>query len=422
MKKLAVITAMALAAASAFAELYPSSRYFEVGVDATVQIDQNTLSAGDILVENLVIDFSKYAQSMGEDGFVMNFAFSPKAFVNLNTPLFSAGVFTDVKTSARVSTGKGLFEFLGNGNTSDTFGTTMSTQMDMFVEVGAPVKFSFGSFKLRVTPTYYVPIVYVPRTEVPLSVTMDDKHLFAAKASANLDIYSLVDIGLMFDENMAFLGPDALIESMQSPEVQDKIASSGGFTLGLGAELPLFHTLDVGAYADVPIIPGHLKYKSSVTAEFAAEMAPLLDTMSSGGSTEVTTDYSAKFNGTTASDYSVCTPLRVGLEAAWRPFGKWLTFRPKFALAARNPFGEDFDPKYSMFPEYSLSAEMRLLYILGLDFCTSYINQVYSQQFGLALNLRIAELDVKVATSGADFAKTWSLTGAQVMAGVRVGF
>ena len=112
----------------------------------------------------------------------------------------------------------------------------------------------------------------------------------------------------------------------------------------------------------------------------------------------------------------------MGLEAAWRPFGKWLTFRPKFALAARNPFGEDFDPKYSMFPEYSLSAEMRLLYILGLDFCTSYINQVYSQQFGLALNLRIAELDVKVATSGADFAKTWSLTGAQVMAGVRVGF
>ena len=143
MKKLAVITAMALAAASAFAELYPSSRYFEVGVDATVQVDQNTLSAGDILVENLVIDFSKYAQSMGEDGFVMNLAFSPKAFVNLNTPLFSAGVFTDVKTSARVSTGKGLFEFLGYGNTSDTFGTTMSTQMDMFVEVGAPVKFSF---------------------------------------------------------------------------------------------------------------------------------------------------------------------------------------------------------------------------------------------------------------------------------------
>ena len=368
MKKLAVITAMALAAASAFAELYPSSRYFEVGVDATVQIDQNTLSAGDILVENLVIDFSKYAQSMGEDGFVMNFAFSPKAFVNLNTPLFSAGVFTDVKTSARVSTGKGLFEFLGYGNTSDTFGTTMSTQMESFVEVGAPVKFSFGSLKLRVTPTYYVPIVYVPRTEVPLSVTMDDEHLFTAKTSANIDIYSLIDIvGLMFDENMAFLGPDALTESMQSPEVQDKIASSGG-------------------------------------------------------STEVTSDHSLKFNGTTASDYSVCTPLRVGLEAAWRPFGKWLTFRPKFGLAARNPFGEDFDPKYSMFPEYSLSAEMRLLYILGLDFCTSYINQVYSQQFGLALNLRIAELDVKVATSGADFAKTWSLTGAQIMAGVRVGF
>jgi outer membrane protease len=122
-------------------------------------------------------------------------------------------------------------------------------------------------------------------------------------------------------------------------------------------------------------------------------------------------------------DYAVNRPFRLGAEVAWRPFSKnWFTLTGSAGIAATNPFGADFDWATSLYPEYSVSADVTLVYVFGFNATSSYINHMFTQSLGFKLNLRLLELDVSIASSSADFLKSWTLAGATAYAGVKFGF
>ena len=91
-------------------------------------------------------------------------------------------------------------------------------------------------------------------------------------------------------------------------------------------------------------------------------------------------------------------------------------------FAVRNPFGDDYSAGHSTFLEYSLAAELNVLWVLKLNFATLYHNQVFTQRFGFGLNLYVFELVANVGASGASFTKSWDVSGLNANVGFRFGF
>lgn len=426
MKKIVIlITAIFLTATSCFAELYPFTRFFEVGTDVTVDVDQNAVTVPEVFTKDVVIDLTALADSMGDDGMIINANGDADLFINTNFgSKFGMGLFFDVDASARIGLSKDLFTFLGHGNELDTpIVTAVSASLEAYAEVGTTIKMKFGKFGVKVTPSYFLPLVYMPQPTASVTVTTATDGTMTAVGDAFFSIYSLIGLSSVFDENFQFMGFDSLVSAASNTDSLFSMLSNGGVDLNATVEYPLFRSLDVGVYTRVPIVAGKLNYVTSGNATYSATVNPILTSYAGGDAVSFTSE-GPTFSGVSYGEetYSVNRPLRLGIEGAWRPFGKWCTFRPLVGFAARNPFGEDFSWSTSVYPEYSLAADMRFFYVLGLNLATEYKEQVFLQSFGLTLNFRVFEVDLKVASSSASFVRSWQISGAKAVVGLRVGF
>lgn len=436
MKKIFVLACFALILVpyAAVAELYPEPRFVEFGTGVGFGADQNLFSLEDIFKETITLDFAKIYDRMERSnsaGMIMDAEFNPQFSFKLNFPVFSAGLIVDMQTSTRFTVGKDLFYFLGYGNPGGSdISVTLKPGLQSFIVASTPVKLKFGRMRVKVSPTFFAPMAYIPYSTASLKATVsqnDGVYSISAK-SESLDFYTLVDVG-------AFMDSERLAEMVSNPmlfasDIGQGIGKSLGFNLSAEVELPILRTFDAGAYITLPIVPGRLKYKSSVWVDYSIEDISLQNIMNSSGSEdgsgisftmpEMGTHYG--FSGFSPTSYSINMPFRLGVEGAWRPFGKWCTFRPIVGMAANNPFGKDFRWKESVYFEYGLVAELKILYVLNLSFSHRYMEQVYMNRIGLAFNFRLMELDVALATASPSFVSSWSLSGVNAMVGIKIGF
>ena len=70
--------------AVSFAEIEDHHRYFEIGVDATAGVSNNCFKVSDVLVKDLVIDLRKIAETMPDNGLVLDFAGSALGYISYN--------------------------------------------------------------------------------------------------------------------------------------------------------------------------------------------------------------------------------------------------------------------------------------------------------------------------------------------------
>lgn len=473
MKKLSLIlTALILSSSLAFAQLYPPKRVFEVGTELTFSASQNAVNVTDIFVENLVLDFTKIADGLNGNGLLFDLGADTDFFMNLNLgKRWGAGVFMDANTSLELGVGQGFWDFLAYGNWDKATNTPQETKFDLslslesFLEFGAPIKFGVKSLGIKVTPSYYLPLAYIPYTSANVILSpgnASNGKTLTATGEANFNLYTPVSLNgiLSVDENGSLNFDSESLSAMFSDLTSNvgttamELLQNGGISLAISADYPLFSTLTVGAYADFPLSPGKLAYRTSGTITGTAEVNGLLDTATasssgssgtsgtsssgetssgtsgtSSGETGASSDYykyDYTFSGISYTEleeaYSVRKPLRFGGEVAWRPFGDWFTIRGMLGYAARNPFGEDWNWKNSMFMEYSGGVDISLFYILRLYAQTSYIDKIYAQQFGIGLNLRVFELTAKIASSGTSFEQSFGIGGAKAFVGITTGF
>lgn len=470
MKKLSLIlTALILSSSLAFAQLYPPKRVFEVGTELTFSASQNAVNVTDIFVENLVLDFTKIADGLNGNGLLFDLGADTDFFMNLNLgKRWGVGVFMDANASLELGVGQGFWDFLAYGNWDKATNTPQETKFDLslslesFLEFGAPIKFGLKSLGIKVTPSYYLPLAYIPYTSANVILSpgnASNGKTLTATGEANFNLYTPVSLNgiLSVDENGSLNFDSESLSAMFSDLTSNvgttamELLQNGGISLAISADYPLFSTLTVGAYADFPLSPGKLAYRTSGTITGTAEVNGLLDTATasssgssgassgtsgtsssgetSSGETGASSDYykyDYTFSGISYTEleeaYSVRKPLRFGGEVAWRPFGDWFTIRGMLGYAARNPFGEDWNWKNSMFMEYSGGVDISLFYILRLYAQTSYIDKIYAQQFGIGLNLRVFELTAKIASSGTSFEQSFGIGGAKAFVGITTGF
>ena len=189
--------------------------------------------------------------------------------------------------------------------------------------------------------------------------------------------------------------------------------------MSLAVERPFFPSFDVGVFTRLPLWPGNLDYMASgkFTASFTEDN--LLDKAMNSDNDLYESDYHlSDIRYRQVDTKHVWRPFKLGAEAAWRPFGNWAVFRPKFALVVRNPYTSDV----MVYPEYSLAAEFAVFNIIGLNFTTAYESKVFIQQIGFMLNFRVIQIDIKASLRGASFVNSFNYTGAGVYAGVKIGF
>lgn len=424
MKKILSLLFASCLVVCASAELYTPSRVFEIGFDVGFGADQNLMPVPDLMKKELVLDLSEINDNLDSNGFVFDMFLSTRFFMNLHLEnRLDVGLVTELEFVGSFGLGKALFKFLGEGNEfGESIDTSINAYTEVFLSASVPVKFKVRNIGIKVTPSYFIPILYVPQPDATFSAVSYNDGSMHTEVKADFSMYSVYDLSTVFTSDFG-LQDDFSFDSSLITEM----LSSGGVDLDLEAEYPFFSWLDAGAYMHLPIVPGRLKYKGEGGFSWSATVNPLLDfLLSDDDDASATTMDDPEFRDgkftTLDSAYSVNRPFRLGVQAALRPFGKWFTFRPLFGFAARNPFGKDFKAKDSMFVEYCFAADLRFLYVFNFSFATEYRNKVFGQSVGIALNFRVMELVTRISFTSADFLKSWQGSGVKAVVGLRFGW
>ena len=454
MKKLiGFLTFVSLAVSVAFADIYNSSRYVELGFDFDAGLNQNVFTMADIFMTGnsdnpglVVIDFTKIADDMtkmNQKGLVIDGELGMDGFLKLNFKRFQVGLVTNFSSSGNFFVGKDLFTILGKGNEiGKEYEISEGGYFESFVSTSLPIGIRIGRFKITATPTAFIPIVYIPETTSSVKFTAKNNGAISAEANANFTAYGIFDLtglnGVMNEISSltstteistgSTLSYTELMSNLQMENMLSDVLNSMGFDVNLAAEMALFSSLDVGAYANVPIVPAKLHNSVSGNASWTFSMDGVLNSL--GGETTSPTFEQPTFSGlvfSNSENYTVNRPFRFGAEAAFRPFGKWLTVRGKGGVAMRNPFGADFNitnsiNTSSMYPEYKVGADLRLLYVFNFSLSHEYTDKVFVNRLGLGLNFRVLELDFALATSSTNFVRSFQVSGLQAALGMRIGF
>ena len=415
MKKL-VLAIFAISLFPLFAELYPARRYVEVGVSANVTAAQNVMPLTDIFKKHLVIDLKKVYSEMGNDGASAGVSTNEEFYIDCNFMTFSLGAHVSSSFDMNMNISKDLFKALDGIVPGTVYSGEANFWAQSFAAFSAPIKFNVDKWKIKITPSYFVPLFYIPSTTVKGYAVNGLDGSVTAVAAAPIEFYTISEFkGLIKDGEFS----TDFVDKMEAGYFTSGLATSGGIDLSASVEYPLLEKLDVGGYISMPILPGRLKHKVTAVATLTARVDSLMQMIVD----EKEGDTSAKISDAaySSANYCVSRPLRLGAECAWRPIGKWLTLRGLLGFGLRNPFGNDVSAR-SFYPEYRLSADLVALGMLGLTLSTEYRNKIFAHGLGIMLNFRAVEFDFSAALCSSSFVQSFKGEGASAGVGVKFGW
>lgn len=416
MKKLLFVV-LTLCLSSLFAELYPARRYVELGYSENLRVSQNAMPLADIFKKNLVIDLKKISNSMPKSGFAFSFEENSDLNLDFNFKKFGFGFHVDSQLSGRMDISKELFDILANGASyGKTYTVDGNIWAESFVSFSVPIRFNIGKVRVRLAPAWFSPVYYVPSTKVTCSAKNGSDGSVTVTATAPIEMYTVSKFkGLVKDGRVSA----DFVDQMQYDELARDFAKSAGIDLAALVEYPLLDTLDIGGYANIPIVPARMKHKVSAKATLSVTTDSLIKVIANDSKIQHSADITDAVY--LDSNYVVNRPLRLGAECAWRPVGKWLTMRASAGLGMRNPFGEDFSVK-SLYPEYRLGIEIVGIGMFGLGLSTEYTKKVFAHAVGIMLNFRAVEFDISAAVCSPTFVQSFKGEGVAIGCGVKLGW
>ena len=382
-------------------------RFFEIGFDVNAGVSNNYFAISDILREEIVINMDKLNRGIGNSGLAFNENTNVDFFMNINTSIFKASFFADFEVKMNAFIGKGLFDFLANGNELDKeFVIGFGLGASVIEENSFSLEIPFDKIKVKAVPSYYVPLLYVPYTNLNVATVIKSDGTISAHGQTSAAAYSSLPIN-----NLDSLSTDAILNAL----------GKGGVDISLYGEYKLLSNLDVGAFlAQIPLAPAKLScgYKYSANIDFS--MDGILSLLSNDKESDLfNLDYNLSDNEAAENDIiRFVRPFKIGINANWRVFdSNILIISPmiqlKFAdFTLRNSLGFGFD--------YSVTAKSYLGPLVP-SFTSSYVNSIFAQQLTIALNLRVIELDFVVSTQSRNFFRSFAGSGLGVGIGFRLG-
>ena len=415
------------------------NRIWELGVKVDVNVANNYFEVLDFFHPTIELDFNDMSQA-ASIGALKGLSFDLKSnvhvFSNVLARNFSFGFDIGVDPTVNLLISRDLIDFIANGNCLDEeqkFSVGVGVQT--FLDVDIPVKFKVGDLlTLNVSPSYYIPLVYMPYTNVGATIKMESSGKVSIKGETTATVYSVMPVAQLISGGFNFSKEDIL-----------PMLSKGGFDISVGGTFQLLPTIKLGANAtSIPIYPSkanaQVSYKVGLNYETDSMASDLIKKTGSSGSGEGSGsggegsgsgeqaasgfDWKSMFTFeqvevANVTPVNAFRPMKFGFWAEWQDFGNDLLVLTPFIqmrfLDATSKWkgGFGFD--------YALTAATDLKFFKA-SLTSSYIDQIFKQQLFFAFNLRILELDISIGSQGTTFGKSFCGNGVGVGVGVILGF
>ena len=406
MKKIfALIISITVICSALSARNFFSGRFFEIKTGTALGLSNNLISGNDIFQKNLVIDLRKLADECPDDG--MNFIANatPSVELNLNISKLHIGFSAGSELYGKFNIGKDLFDFAGYGNkVGETLELSFTADSDMFAYSQLDVGWDARKFKLHLKPAVFVPILSTRGNGGTVSVTNGADGSIHAAIDVNTDIYSPID---MENTQSYFNQVTSSGNILNSP-----LFAGYGFDLGAYLAWPLSKSLSLDFDVHIPLTPGHIYKKSTVTSHYSYDAK--FSEISDGESVQE----SPTFNGFQDADFTIHRPMKFNVYLDKNLLGTLFNARAGGGFGIRHPFADDAQ----FYPEYYVGLTLSLIDLFKLGVSTQYKDQVFIHQVGTTLSIRFIQVDVGVSTQSATFKKSFEGAGVGAYAYVTVGF
>jgi hypothetical protein len=302
---------------------------------------------------------------------------------------------------------------------NDRFGTGAA----VFTDFGIPVFFHYRTFKIKIRPSVFLPLVYTEPniTYSYMQLPETDTRASGMRLEINYDIrvYSVVNMQGIEDGNF-----DAFGENFNAWDIA-KNNLGGDFSLGV--EYPLFDWLDLGVdITNIPLVMATLNYYMQITGKpvfFESQINIEGKPPSKGDdydygypNPENREDLKIEYNNNGSK--KIYRPFTMLFYAKYRPFEAtpWFSLIPSLGFSL-NPL---FAQLGSV--EGGLSARMDLSNLFIATIGINYNDRRWKNSIDLILNLRAFELDFGISFQSSDFAKSFQGAGFGVAIGLKFGW
>lgn len=401
-KRLLTLAALLTMASSAFA-FSMGERFFEIKTNIPVNLSTNGLGLGDLLQEEMVIDFPKIFDSIGEKDMEVHLFTSPELDLNLRFgKLFKLGFQAGVDTDIFAGLTNDTIALFAKGNPNgEALGAGVKFGGDVFAYARVPVSFKVKKLELGIVPTLFIPVVHAETKKAGASIQNTSDGTFILKASAEASIYSAFSTEIVNGGSFSFETFDTNI-----------FMKSAGFDLGLSGKYEIIPDLKAKASIQCPIVPGKLASQTSVKCE--VEMAKNL--LDSTKDKDLTNDFSGLVSE--AYDGKINRPLSFMAGVDYSMLNESFVVDGSVGFGIGNPFSD----QSVFYPQYEARAKLEFIKMVGVTVSTNYMKQVFAHNAAVKLNLRLVELDAGISLSGTTLPASFSAKGIGGFVTVSVGF
>lgn len=380
-------------------------RIFEVGIHTDAHIENSYFTINDVLEKSSTPNYNKIFGFL-KQGIEAGLDFEFDIFMNLNFHSFQAGLFTKVTMKTTTHFDSNVFKFLENiTTTEDMFDINMRIGGSAFLDTGITTGFRMGKLILKISPSYYLPVIYIPYTSASFTAFYDANGNIDAHGKALLKVYSVFPL-----EEISSLNKFLETTSLST------VLSQGGLDFTLEATYSLFSVLDVGlSLSHIPIVPAIMHSAFAYSAFLDFSLKPLLTRLITDGELDPA-GLSYELDAT-AGTLTLMRPIRLSLFAEWRVFNSDI-------LIVSPTIEFRFDDKASQ-REFGVGYRLEVESNIGFfnpSFATSYIDEIFAQALGISLNFRVFDLDLLVSMQSQNFSKSFAGAGFGAGIGITIGY
>ena len=402
MKKIiACIFAVTLITTAAFSKNFFSSRFFEVKVGADVDFSNNLFALNDFMKRDLVIDLPKIADDCPDGGFNIRADAASSIELGLNIKDFHLGFSNGMDLYESVSLGKDIFDFLGYGNEiGDVIDIDYKNNTDIFLVSQFDVGFKVGKLKFNVQPALFLPLISIRESGGYVKILNDsDGNLFVSM-DTEMSVYAVSDLKSTGDN-----------VELDTAKIESTVITGYGFDLGGTVSYPFSDSLSLDATCRIPLIPGHLSHKATVTSgsEYNVKLTDFENSEKVEKEMQVINE---------DAFLAVHRPLKLDVYLDKNILGSLFNFRGGAGIGIRRPFSD----VAVFYPEYYLGFTLNLVDIFKVGVSTEYTDQVFIHQLGTTVNVRVFQLDLGFSTQSTSFTKSLAVAGLGAYVYVTMGF
>ena len=406
MKKIfALIISITVICSALSARNFFSGRFFEIKVGTGLGLSNNLIAGNDIFQKDLVIDLKKLADECPDDGMNLIANATPGVEVNFNISKLHIGLSAGAELYGKFNIGKDLFDFAGYGNQiGETIDLSFTAETDMFAYSQLDLGWDVRKFKLHIKPALFVPILSTRGNGGTVSVTNGADGSIHAAVDVNTDVYSPIDL----EHAQSYFN-----QITSSGNILNSPLFAGyGFDLGAYLALPFSKSLSLDFDVRIPLAPGHIYKKSTVTSHYSYDAK--FSEISKGESVQE----NPTFTGYQDADLTIHRPLKFNVYLDKNLLGTLFNAHVGGGFGIRHPFADDAQ----FYPEYYVGLTLSLIDLFKLGVSTQYTDQVFIHQLGTTFSLRFVQVDLGVSTQSSNFKKSFEGAGVGAYAYMTVGF